>query len=132
MISLTSTALSMQQHNYSGILIWWMPTDWIKEGPSVHLSLWPGGPKFEIRSTHARTNLHPNNAFPCSVRRHISKVFIAKNGRNGPNWCFSISHVMSMEKNQPQIDVFQHPLYKKWWKINAQLLSWKLLTQLSW
>ncbi len=76
----------------------------------VH-SLWPEGPKFKIRSTHARTNWDPNNAFLWGVRRHISKVFITKVGQNGPNWRFPISHVMSMGKNQPEIDVFQHPLY---------------------
>ncbi len=40
-------------------------------------SLWPEGPKFEMRSTHARTNWDPNNAFPWGVRRHICMVVLA-------------------------------------------------------
>ncbi len=78
-------------------------------------SLWPEGPKFEIRSTYARTNWDPNNAFPWGVRRHISKVFITKVGQTGPNWRFSISHVMSMGKNQPQMG--KHQSWANWTKL---------------
>ncbi len=59
--------------------------------------------KFEIRCTHARTSWDPNNAFPwCAIIvGHMSKVYITKVGRNGPNWRFSKSHVIPMGKMEP-------------------------------
>ena len=89
-------------------LRWWITIEiaFVTAGENIRqfkrafldVSLPAEGPKFDLRSTHARTSWDPNNAFPWGVRRHISKVFITKVGRT---WRFSISHVPTWRNNPP-------------------------------